>query len=256
MNPTVMRATRPDLVLVHAFPLNAAMWDEQITSLSDICSVHALNLPGFGSKPEFAGDALTMIHAAEYVMLEIAKRGIDRCVLGGLSMGGYTAFECLRLFGDRIEGLILADTKATPDPREARIGRRASAERVARGDVKGYIEDLLVTVLGRTTRETRPDVVERVRGLMRAAPSRSIIAALIGMAGRRDSSDLLSSITVPTALIYGNEDGITTVEEGRMMAAAIPDATMTIIEGAGHLANIDAPDAFNDAVRALLRRIA
>ncbi len=244
------------LVLLHAYPLNRTMWTPQIEGLRDIVSVHAFNLPGFGGEPGFDGQELTMARMAEFVEEQMTANGIDHCILGGLSMGGYVAFECLRLFGTRIDGLVLADTRADADSRQIRIGRRASAERVGRGDVDGYIDDLLVTVLGPATRRDKPEIVASVREMMAVAPPTSIIAALLGMAARRDSSEILPSVAIPVSLIFGADDGITTVAEGRLMYEAFPDATLTVIEDAGHLANLEQPEEFNRAVRDLISRVA
>lgn len=244
------------LVLLHAYPLNRAMWRPQIDALGDIVNVHAFNFPGFGGEPGLDGQELTMARMAEFVLEQMTVNGIERCILGGLSMGGYVAFECLRLFGEKIDGLVLADARADADSRQIRVGRRASAERVGRGDVEGYIDDLLVTVLSPGTRGERPQIVAEVREMMSSTPPTSIISALLGMAARRDSTDLLPSLTMPVALIYGADDAITTVAEGTMMHETIPDSTLTVIDNAGHLANLEAPEPFNSAVRELIHRVA
>lgn len=218
-------------------------------------NIHAFNLPGFGGEPGLDGQELTMARMAEFVVEELTAFNIDRCILGGLSMGGYVAFECLRLFGERIDGLLLADTRADADSRQVRIGRRASVERIGRGEGEGYVDDLLQTVLGNSTRNERPEIVAEVRAMMMSAPTTSIIAALLGMAARRDSTDLLATLSIPVALIFGAEDGITTAAEGAMMKEAIPDSVLTIIEKAGHLSNIEAPEEFNRGMGALIGRV-
>jgi len=251
-----MKTDLPHLVLLHAFPLNATMWDWQVASLSHVCHVHALDLPGFGREPALEPGSFTMMRAAEHVLAKLEALGIHRCVLGGLSMGGYVAFECIRLFSHRIEGLVLADTKATADTRESRIGRRASADCIRRGDKAGYLDSLVLTVLGTTTRSSEPALVEHVRGVMEEAPDGSIVDALLGMAQRRDSTDLLSMITVPTGLIFGMEDDITTLDDARAMDALIPEATLTIIPRAGHLSNLESPVTFNRAVLDVVSAVA
>jgi 3-oxoadipate enol-lactonase len=75
------------------------------------------------------------------------------------------------------------------------------------------------------------------------------------MMHRPDSTLLLPSITVPTLVITGDEDALIPVEESRQMAKAVPGATLVIVAGAGHLANLEQPDAFNQALHQFLTKL-
>ena len=248
------RASSLPLVLLHAFPLDCSMWQPQITALADV-DIFAPDLPGFGNAPGFDQEGLTMDRMATHVAQQLDSRGIQRCVLGGLSMGGYVAFAALRAMRERIAGLILADTRAAADDETTRAGRMSAMERIGAGEYESYCETLLHKLLAESTRRTRPDVVDSVRRMMRRTHPETASAALLGMLGRADARDLLASIDVPTAVIVGEHDAITAVDESRAMAEAITDATLHVITDAGHLSNLENPDAFNDAVRALLVRV-
>ena len=117
------------LLLLHAWPIDARMWEPQLAALPEGLPVAAPNLPGFGGS-EPAGDVLTMGLAAERAIGAMGERGIDRVVVCGLSMGGYVAFEVWRRARDRVLGLVLANTRAVADSPEAAAGRRALAERL------------------------------------------------------------------------------------------------------------------------------
>jgi pimeloyl-ACP methyl ester carboxylesterase len=232
------------------------MWEPQRQGLAGITDVIALDLPGFGNEPRLDSETFTMRLAARFIQHELEAKKIDQCILGGLSMGGYVAFECWRRFPEKIAGLILADTKATPDTEEGRQGRFASAEQIGQGEYDRFAEALLHKLLAEKTRRERPELVDVVRKIMHSSPPESSIPALLGMAQREDSTDLLPTINVPTALIFGEQDAITKVEEGRKMAEAIPDAQLTIIPDAGHLSNLEKPQEFNAAVVELIERVA
>ncbi len=240
------------LVFVHAFPLQSAMWQPQQNAFGHDVRVFAPDLPGFGGQAQLDGEAFSMKLAARFVQRELDANKIDRFVLAGLSMGGYIAFECWRLFGDRIDGMILADTRATPDSEEARAGRYAAAERIGRGDFGGWAEELLGKLLAETTLRDKPELVDVVRRIIHSSPPESAVAALLGMAQRSDSTSLLSEINVPVAVIVGEDDKIISVAEARAMSSAIPDATFTSIAEAGHLSNLENYGAFNTAVKNLL----
>lgn len=245
----------PTLVLIHAFPLHGGMWEPQRSALSGAVDIYAPDLPGFGSAPGLDDQIFTMRLAARFVQRELESRGIRRCIIAGLSMGGYIAFECWRLFPEMIAGLLLADTRATPDTAEGRMGRFAGMDRIGAGDFSGFAEDLLTKLVAPTTRESRPELMDAIRKLIHSSTPESSVSALLGLAGRADSTPLLPTITVPTALVFGAEDVITPVADGRAMLSQIPGATLTEIAGAGHLSNLERPDEFNAALRALIGRV-
>jgi pimeloyl-ACP methyl ester carboxylesterase len=241
-------SNHPTLVLIHAFPFDNSMWEPQRAALAGSVDLYTPDLPGFGAQSRLDGESFSMELAARFVQGELNARGIDRCILGGLSMGGYVAFECWRLFPEKIAGMILADTKASADSEEARKGRYAAVERIAGGDYHGYIEELLGKLLSEKTRRDRPDVVDHVRSLALATLPETAMAALLGMAVRNDSTDLLPTIDVPTLLIFGEDDAITTIEEGRTMEEKIPNATLKLVKNAGHLANVEGAEEFDRAI--------
>jgi pimeloyl-ACP methyl ester carboxylesterase len=247
--------SRPTLVLIHAFPFDSRMWGPQRTGLGEKLDIHTPDLPGFGGSARLDGEEFSMELAARFVERELDARKIDRCVIGGLSMGGYVTFECWRLFPERIAGLILADTKATADTEEARKKRFDGAEKIGHGGYAEFVEDLLGKLLSEKRVRERPEIAEAVRDIALSVLPETAIAALLGMAGRSDSTSLLPSISVPTALIFGEHDAITTVDEGTMMERAIPDAKLTILPNAGHLANIENAAMFNEAVIELMTRV-
>lgn len=246
---------QPTLVFVHAFPLQSAMWQPQQNAFGDDVRVFAPDLPGFGGQARLDGETFSMKLAARFVQRELDANKIDRFILAGLSMGGYIAFECWRLFGDRIDGMILADTRATPDSQEARAGRYAAAERIGRGDFAEWAEELLGNLLSPATLRDKPDLVDVVRRIIHSSPPESAVAALLGMAQRNDSTSLLSEINVPVSVIVGEDDRIISVAESRAMASEMPNATFTSIAGAGHLSNLENHDAFNTAVKKLLELV-
>lgn len=245
--------SQPTLVLIHAFPFDSRMWDAQRAALAGEFPIYTPDLPGFGGTPRLDGEELSMELAARFVERELDARKIARCVIGGLSMGGYVAFECWRLFPERITGMILADTKASPDTEQARARRFDSAERIGHGEYAAFVDETIGGLVAGKTKDERPEIVEGARAIALGVLPETAIAALLGMAGRSDSTPLLSTISVPTALIFGAEDAVTTVDEGKKMADAIPGSKLTIIPDAGHLANIEKPEAFNAAMLEMMR---
>jgi 3-oxoadipate enol-lactonase len=237
------------LLLIHAFPLDARMWEHQLAAFSDAMPVAAPHLPGFGGTPG-VGDVMTMRAAAERCVEELDRAGIDRAVVCGLSMGGYVALELWRQIPQRIAGLALANTRAGADSEEGAAGRRALAERL-RAEGNAFLVSAPPPLL---SEGADPALWTRVRDLIADQPAESIAAASLGMAERPDSTEDLPNIAVPTLVITASGDKLIPPEATAPMADAIPGAQLVTLEGAGHLSNLEAPGAFDDALRELVAR--
>ncbi|MDP2957837.1 MAG: alpha/beta fold hydrolase [Longimicrobiales bacterium] len=232
------------VVFLHAFPLNAAMWTRQAEALAPR-RVLTPHFPGFGGRPP--GDA-DLDAFARAVLRDMDEAGIGRAVVVGLSMGGYVALRLHALAPERVAGLVLADTRAGDDD-EAGRARRADQAARARREGLGWLADAMVpALLGETTRRERPDVVARVRDLVAQAHPEGVARALEAMSGRPDSVPRLSEIRVPVLVVVGEEDTLTPPAESRKIAEGVPDGRLVVLPGAGHLANLEAPEAFNAAL--------
>jgi 3-oxoadipate enol-lactonase len=247
----------PPVVLLHAFPLHSAMWDEQVATLAPRWRVVAPDLPGFGGTDPLPGGpaSATIDGFADLVVGLLAHLGLGPVVLGGLSMGGYVAFAVLRRHPEMVAGLVLADTRPGPDTPEVAERRTSQQRQVAADGTADLVESMLGTLLSDDTRAHRPEVVERARALMLANPPEGVIAALEAMKGRGDSTPLLTTVEVPVLVMVGEHDAPAPPEVAAEMADAIPGARLEILPGAGHLSNLEAPEAFNRALESFLARL-
>jgi len=239
------------LVLVHAFPVGAAMWRPQQRAFPG-WTVLTPSLPGFDDRPlvatasidDFAADLLAQLDA----------RGVGKAVFCGVSMGGYTLFGMLRRASSRVAGLVLADTRATADSPEQQQGRRRAIALVEQDGPAALADDMLPKLLGETTRASRPDLVTETRGWISRQRSEALAAALEAMRTRPDSTPQLPSIDVPTCIVVGEEDTVTPASDAQAMASAIPGASLVTLPEAGHLSNVENAGAFNAAVAGFLAR--
>jgi pimeloyl-ACP methyl ester carboxylesterase len=232
------------VVLLHAFPMHAGMWRPQIEVLSRRFRVIAPDVRGFGASGE-PPVVLPISTIAEDVWHLLDTLGISKVVVCGLSLGGYVAFELYRRAPEVFGGLVLADTRATADTPEGREGREAIAQAAhARGMT--WVADDSIPKLLRAGHD--PAVGAEVRRIILDGTPAAVAAVQRGMALRADSTATLATIEVPTLVLVGGQDAVTPPSVVEPMAKAIPGATMQILEGAGHLANLDAPDAFTAAI--------
>ncbi len=240
------------VLFLHAFPLNSHMWSGQVTALADRFRLVRPDARGFGASPPTEEDVLAMEQIADDAVAALDQIGIARAVVVGCSMGGYAALALVRRHPERVRALVLQDTRAGPDDDEARRGRLALAKRVQEEGTQPAVEAFLPKLLGKTSHARRPELVERVRHGIESASPRGISAALHGMAMRVDSRPMLGGIGVPTLLIVGAEDTVTPPSESEAMQSAIPGSQLAVIPSAGHLSNLENPEAYEAALLAFL----
>ena len=251
-NPST--ALRIPLLLIHGFPLDRTYWTEQTRGLTDIARVIAPDLRGFGESPLPIG-AVTMDTYADDLHGLLDGLGIQRAVIAGLSMGGYIAFAFYRKYASRVRALILADTRAGPDSPEAKKGRDDNVALAREKGIAAVAEKMFPKMLMPQTIAARADIADAARALMSRQPAEGVIAALIALRDRPDSTPTLAQIGVPTLIIVGAEDTLTPPKDAEQMRDGIRGARLEVIPNAAHLSNFEQPDAFNQAVREYLQSL-
>jgi len=244
----------PPVLLLHAFPLGLAMWDAQVTALRGQHQVIRFDDRGFGASPPGDG-LLSMERIADDAAALLDHLGVAKAVVCGLSMGGYAAFAMVRRHADRLRGLVLADTRAPADTPEGREGRAALAQKVLGEGAVAAAEAFVPKLLGETTKRERPQVVARVREIVLGNPPRGIADALAGLAARADSTPTLREIRVPTLVVCGEEDTLTPPADAEALQRGIAGSRLVLVPRAGHLTNLEDPDAFNRAFLGFLGEV-
>lgn len=252
-------AGKPVLVLVHAFPLGAQMWEPQFRGAFQGWRLIAPDLRGFGGSTDERGEGVDPSiddYADDVAALVRDVAGGGPVVLGGLSMGGYVCLAVMRRTPGLVRALILADTRAGADSLEARAGRKALLTTLEHDGPQGVAREMMPKLLGASTREHNPGVEETVRLLIKRQSPGAIRDAILRMMERPDSKPLLPSIAAPVLVVVGDDDTLTPPSESEAMADALPHATLVRISGAGHLTNLEQPQAFEASVEDFLAGLA
>jgi pimeloyl-ACP methyl ester carboxylesterase len=239
------------VLFLHAYTLDASQWDHQVAVLSGDLRCVRIDFWGCGQSPAPPTGPPTLAGFAASVLATLDALEIDRVAVVGLSMGGYIAFELLRLAPQRIRALALCSTRATADDDVRRDDRLAIAARVEHEhSVESIVEPMLERLLGPVARN-EVHIADPVRGRIRRCTPEGIAFAQRAMAARPDSSDLLEHIDVPTLVIAGTQDAIIPVAEVRAMSGSISGARLVELD-CGHVGNLEKPDAFNEALGGFL----
>ena len=238
------------VVFLHAFPLNRTMWEPQIGALVAESRCISIDMRGFGDSTP--APPYSMDRYADDVAAVLDALQIQRAVVVGLSMGGYVAFAMWRRHRERIRGLVLADTRAGADSIET-VGHRRELIEIAETQGSTAVANRQIAgLVGKTTRDKRPDIYDSVHRMMAESSVEGITGALEAMIARPDSSETCATIDVPALVVVGDEDVPTPVKEARTLSSLIAGSRLEILTQAGHLSNVERPAAFNTVVSEFL----
>jgi 3-oxoadipate enol-lactonase len=250
------------LLLIHGFPLDHRMWAPQLAGLSADVRVIAPDLRGFGRSAaptaaplEVTPGPLTMEQHADDLAALLDHLAIERAIVAGLSMGGYIAFAFWRRHPERVQALVLLDTRAELDAPQARANRDAAAVKVRQAGSAAIAGEMLPRLLAPANLSNRR-IADRALTMMAEQPVEGVAGALAGLRDRADSRPTLPTISVPTLVLVGEHDALTPPADAAAMAAAIPGARLVVVPRAGHLSTLENPRAINGAMRAFVRKIA
>ena len=240
------------VVLLHGFPFNRTLWRGQVEALTSTHRVITPDLRGHG-ETSLGSDGSTMEEMARDVAALLEALELERVILGGLSMGGYVTLAFARLFPRRVRALLLADTRPQGDTDEGKQNRERMAESAMREGMTAIADAMLPKLLAPATHMKHPEVVERVREMILATKPEGAAAALRGMAARQNHTNFLQNIMQPTLVVVGSEDQLTPPADSEVMRRDIRGSRLEVIEGAGHVSNLERPDEFNHALARFLQ---
>jgi pimeloyl-ACP methyl ester carboxylesterase len=241
------------VLFIHGYPHDRTLWTSQLGALAVPSRTIACDLRGFG---ESGGRATSVDDYADDIAALLTGLGIERSVIAGLSMGGYIAFALWRKYPSMIRALVLSDTRATPDDN---AGKAKRDEQIALAQTRGsavVADQLMGGMVGRTTREQRPEVAERVHAMISRASVPAMVGALTALRDRPDSTPELAKIDVPTMIVVGDEDVLTPPSDARAMHEAVRHSRLEVVQGAGHLSNLERPANFNHVLGEFLASLA
>lgn len=238
------------LVLLHPFPFGSDLWADVTGPLARRFRVLAVDARGFGES-ELGGSPYSIAELADDLAALLEGLGIPRAAVLGMSMGGYTALAFAAKHAARLSALILADTRAAADSPETRGKREEALATIRARGPAAYLD-------GSLGRLVSPDAPAALHAFVRwRAETRadSLAAGVAALRDRPDRTAELLAIACPTLVVCGAQDLISPPVEMRGVSAAIRRARYVELPGAGHLAHLEAPEAFTAAVSQFLSEV-
>src|SRR6202030_3346368 len=246
-----IRGSGPPVVLLHPFPCHHEFWNPVAAALDSRYRLILPDLRGHGESEIGEGPAFMQKHASD-IALVLDAAGVGKAAFVGCSIGGYILFEFWRRFRARVTSLALCDTRPQADTAEARANRLQAAAAVLEQGTEPFLESMISKLMGRTTVSMRPDLVDGARAMMRKMSAEDISLVQRGMAERPDSVADLKSINVPTLIVIGEEDVLSTVADGELMRQNIAGSQLKVVPKAGHYAPWEQPELVGKVLRQFL----
>jgi len=233
----------PVVLLTHGYSATSQMWQGQVGPISAGHKLVTWDMRGHGRSDSPDDPALySEAHTVADMAALLDAVGAKSAIVGGLSLGGYMSLAFHRVHPERVKALLIIDTGPGYKNDEARDGWNRNALKTA---LRYETEGLAVLSAGSAERRTAQH-----------ASAKGLALAARGMLTQRDAGVITSlpDIRVPSVVIVGSED-TPFLAASDYMTAKIPGAQKVVIEGAGHAANLDKPEAFNAALMGFLERL-
>lgn len=238
------------VLLLHAFPLDSALWDDVLAELPAGVRAITVDLPGLGASAVPAQDPGVAV-CVRGVLDVLDACGVLDAVLVGISTGGYVAAALVEVAPERVRALLLASTTsrvmAPDDPDQ----RRATATELDRSGTVAAVLGSADEGLGATAHRERPELVTRVRAMIGRQDPAGVAWIARAVAVRSDTSAAVRALDAPVLLLFGDEDVATPLERAHELAALRPDADVVILPKTGHLTPLERPAGVAHAIARL-----
>ena len=234
----------PVIIFIHGFPFNKSMWDDQVDFLKDNYRVVAYDIRGHGNSDAGIDDFFIELFVNDLLRF-MAKLGIEKSILCGLSLGGYIALNAVLKHPDRFDGLILNDTQCIEDTPEIKENRCTAIIRIMKNGVEQYADEIIKNLFASETFINKYKIIAAVKEMIIATPKQSLCNTLHALAERKDTCDQLPEINIPVLIMVGKEDKITPIAAAQQMHEKIRGSKLKIIPHAGHIINLENTIAFN-----------
>jgi len=241
------------LILIHAFPFNLRMWENQFAELGNTCHLIAYDIRGFGLSDVGDGQFTIELYVDDLIEL-LDKLKIRKAILCGLSMGGYIALRAFERSPEKIDGLILCNTKSDADSNDAKIKRANNIKKIKNHGLNIFAEDFIKSAFCRNTFELKPDIIQRAEKIILENSPIGVCGALLALAARTDTSSVLDKINVPTCIIAGEYDILTAPEVMMRMHKSIKSSEFHILKNCAHMSNLENPVDFNKTITEFIRK--
>lgn len=243
----------PVIIFIHGFPFNKSMWDIQMEALKTSHRVISYDVRGHGNTKSEKTDFSIDLFVEDLINL-MDNLKFDKVILCGLSMGGYIALSAIKKYPQRFDGLVLCDTQCIADTPEAKEKRMKTIENIKNKGIENYADESIKNFFASESYKTKQKEIASIKKMIMNTTEESLCNALLALSKRNETCSNLENIKIPVLIIVGKEDKITPPDAAQFMHEKIKDSSISIIENAGHLTNLENPIEFNHKLKKFMQQ--
>ena len=233
------------VIFIHGFPFSKAMWAGQLEILKNDYRAIAYDVRGHGNS-EAGADDFSIGLFADDLLAFMDELQIQKAVVCGLSMGGYIVLNAIQKQPNRFTGLILTDTQCGADTHEGREKRLKTIAFIQRNGLEIYAEESLKNLFAPASFQSQQESVKFIHETILSTSAEVVCRTLLALANCKESCSALPMIKIPVRVIVGEKDKVTPPPVAQKMVDAISGSKLVVINEAGHITNLEAPEVFNN----------
>jgi 3-oxoadipate enol-lactonase len=242
------------IIFIHGFPFDKSSWQPQMDFLGKTNRVIAYDIRGFG-KSTAGHEKISIQLFANDLINFMDALAIKKAIVCGLSMGGYILLNAVHQYPERFKAIILSDTQCIADSAEAKDKRMQTVTKIKTDGLQEFADGFVKNIFCQQSKDNKKELVESIKNIILNTPSQTITDTLIALAQRSETCSVLQQITLPVLLLCGSEDKVTPVEQAEFMHRNISNSTLQTISNAGHMANMEQPEVFNQHIVAFIANL-
>lgn len=235
-----IEGTGKTIVLLHGFLESLEIWDYFSENLSKEYNVIRVDLPGHG-KSEVIDSVHTMELMADAVKSVLDKEGIDKCIMAGHSMGGYTTLAFAEQYPEYLNGFVLFHSAAHADNEEAKRNRDRTVK-IVENDRVGFINNFIPSLFAPSNIKRFSKEIQKLKNSAEQTSKEAIIAALKGMKERTEKISLLKNTKIPVMYIIGKQDSRIPTKVALEQVALPYRCSVILLGDVGHMGYIEDRD--------------
>jgi pimeloyl-ACP methyl ester carboxylesterase len=242
------------IVFSHGFLMDRTMFDPQISAFSERFRLVTVDNRARASCSQGPYDLYDIVE--DYRIL-LDRLGVNKFIFTGMSMGGYVAIRFALRYPERVEALVLIDSSADADPPQRKAEIRSAFEELRGLDTlpPDFIDWVATQMFSENTLHEKPELVSSWKRRWERYTGDNVYWDGMSFVDREDLSQEIGEIDVPVLLLHGEYDSAVNLDRVVPMLDVLPNATLEIIEFAGHTANLEQPEAVNKVMSEFLERI-
>lgn len=232
------------ILFIHGFPLDKSYWRSQLDYFRQSNRAIAYDIRGYGDSGNNSEKPSIALFADDLIEF-MNEMKIDRAVVCCISMGGYIAMKAVQQHPERFTALVLCDTQCAADTIEARDKRHLAIQQIEAGGIQDFANGFVKKAFSENYRQQNKEEVEKLRLKIISTSPRILTGTLTALLQREELCGSLKNIQIPVQIICGKEDTMILPAQSENMKRLLPDATLTMVDKAGHFPNLEQPSEFN-----------